>query len=93
MGFLCVLKMYPVRLFIVEKMGFRTAPRRYEISSKPQPLLQKNCLSYTSETLVEYTGMCLPTHALAHVHRPRATLVILFSKIDFYSFKRLYFSF
>ena len=52
MGFLCVLKMYPVRLFIVEKMGFQTAPRRCEISSKPQPLLQKICLSYAFETLV-----------------------------------------
>ena len=30
-------------------------------------------------------------HALAYVRRPRATLAILFSKIDFFLFKRLYF--
>ena len=34
------------------KMGFGVAPRRCEIRSKPQPLLQKKCLSYTFETLV-----------------------------------------
>jgi len=28
-GFLCVLKMYYVRLFIVEKIGFGMAPKRY----------------------------------------------------------------
>ena len=75
------------------KKGFGMAHRRCEIDFKPQPLLQKNCLSYTSETLAEYAGMCLPTHALAHVHRSRATLVILFPKIDFYSFKMSYFPF
>ena len=41
MGFLCVLKMYHVRLFIVEKMGFGTAPIQCEIHSKPQPYYRK----------------------------------------------------
>ena len=40
-GFLYLLKIYHVRLYIVEKMGFGTAPRRYGIHSKPQSLLQK----------------------------------------------------
>ena len=40
-GFLCVLKMYHVRLYIVEKIGFGTAPRQCGIHFKPQPLLQK----------------------------------------------------
>ena len=37
--FLCVLKIYHVRLFIVEKMGFGTTLRGCGIHSKPQPLL------------------------------------------------------
>ena len=73
MGFLCVLKMYHVRLFIVEKMGFGTAPRQCGIRSKPQSLLQKTCLSYASKILAAYTRMCLHTHALACIRRPRPT--------------------
>ena len=69
-GFLCVLKMYHVRLFIVEKMGFGTTPRRCEIHSKPQPLLQKTCLSYAFKTLAAYVGMWLRTHALVCVCKP-----------------------
>ena len=67
MGFLCVLKMYHVRLYIVEKIGFEMATRRYEIHSKPQPLLQKTCIFYVSKTLTAYAGVCLRTHALAHI--------------------------
>ena len=63
--------MYHVRLFIVEKTGFETAPRRYRIHSKLQPLLQKTCLSYTFETLATYVRMYLRTHTLACVCRPR----------------------
>ena len=74
-GSLCILKMYYVRLFIVEKIRFGTAPRRCGIHSKPQPLLQKTCISYASETLAMYIGMCLRTHALAHVCRPQPTHV------------------
>ena len=91
MGFLCVLKMYHVRLYIVEKMGFGTAPRRCGICSKPRSLLQKTCLSYTSKTLAVYVGICLRTRAglhmqaATHVWRPRATLVIFFPKIDFFA--------
>ena len=35
MRFLCALKMYHVRLYIVGKMGFGMAPRQCEIHSKP----------------------------------------------------------
>ena len=84
MGFLCVLKMYHVRLFIMEKMGFGIAPRRCGIHSKPQLLLQKTFFFHASETLVAYTGVCLCKHALAHVCEcvcgPRATLVFYFPK-------------
>ena len=69
------MKMYHVRLFIVEKMGFGTAPRRCGIHSQPQPLLQKLCLSYASKILAAYVGMCLHMHALAHVRRPQPTYV------------------
>ena len=50
--FICVLKMYHVRLYIVGKTGFGTAPKGCEIHFKPQPLLQKTCFFYVSETLV-----------------------------------------
>ena len=66
-GFLCVLKMYHVRLYIVEKMEFGTALKLCEIHFKPQLLLQKTCLFHAPETPVAYTGMCLCTHALVHV--------------------------
>ena len=72
-GFLCVLKMYHARLFIVEKMGFGMAPKQCGVHSKPLLLLQKTCISYASETLAVYVEMCLHTHALAYVHRPRPT--------------------
>ena len=70
MGFLCVSKSYHVRLFIVKKIRFRTASRRYGIRSKPQPILQETCLSYASETLAAYAGMCLRTHVLACIRKP-----------------------
>ena len=62
------LKIYNVRLFIVEKMRFEMAPRRCGIHSKPQSLLQKTCLFYVSETLAAYARVCLcamlwPTNA------------------------------
>ena len=69
MGFLCILKMYHVRLYIVEKMGFGTTPRRCGIHSKPQPLLQKTRLFHASETLAMYAKMCFCTHALVHVRK------------------------
>ena len=76
-GFLFVLKMYHVRLFIDEKKKeFGMAPKQCGIRFKPQSLLQKTCISYTFDTLAAYTGMCLHTHALARVHKPKATLVI-----------------
>ena len=60
-------KIYHVRLFIVEKIGFGTAPRRCKIHSKSQPLLQKTCLSYVFETLATYARTCL--HTLAYASR------------------------
>ena len=75
MSFLCVLKMYHVRLFIVEKMGFGMAPKQCRIHSKPQPLLQKTYISYTFETLVAYAEMYLHAYALACVRRLRPAYV------------------
>ena len=57
------------KAFYSEKMGFGMVHRQCEIHSKPQPLLQKTCISYTSETLAMYVGMCLRTHALAYVRK------------------------
>ena len=76
-----------------KKWGFEVASRRCGIRSKPQPLLRKTCLSYASETLAAYVGMCMLMQALAYVHKPKAILIILFPKIDFCSFKTLYFPF
>ena len=76
----CVLKMYHVRLYIVEKMGFGMARRRCGIHSKPQRLLLKTCLLHAFKTLVAYVGVCFCTHALAHIRGPRASLVIYFQK-------------
>ena len=59
-------EMYHIKLFIVEKMGFGTAPRRCGIHSKSHPLLLKTCISYTSETLALYARMCLRTQATTH---------------------------
>jgi len=59
----------------VEKMGFETALRQCGIYSKPQPLLQKTCLFYVSETLAAYIGVCLRTHALAHICKLLPTYV------------------
>ena len=69
------LKMYHVRLFIEKKMRIGMAPRRCEIHSKPQPLLQKTCIFHASKTLATYAGMCLCTHALAHVCKPLPTYI------------------
>ena len=44
-------------LYNGKKWGFEVVPRRCGVHSKPQPLLQKTCLSYTSETLATYVGM------------------------------------
>ena len=68
-GFLYVLKMNHIRLFIIEKIGFGMAPKRCGIYSKHQPLLQKTYIFHASETPVAYTRLCLRTHALAFVCR------------------------
>ena len=59
----------------MEKMGFGMASRKCGINSKPQPLWQKTCLFYASEALAAYAGVCLHTHALAHVRKPLPTYV------------------
>ena len=74
-GFLCVLKMFYVSHFIVEKMGFGMNPKRSGIYSKPQALLQKIYLSYAFETLVVYAGIYLCTHALARVRKSQPTYI------------------
>ena len=86
--------MYHVRLFILEKMGFGMASIKGGIYSKPQPLLQKICLFHVSEThSPAYACFGPRTQAITHVRGSRATLVILFPKIDFCVFKKLYFPF
>ena len=72
-GFLCALRMYHARLYIVEKMGFGMAPRQCGIHSKPQPLLWKIYIFHASETLAAYIGVCLYTLDLAHIRRPLPT--------------------
>ena len=78
--------MYHVKLFIIEKIGFGMTPKRCGIHFKPQPLLQKTCMSYSSETLVAYTGMCLRMQA-------KGLFGDFIFKIDFFSLNWLYFPF
>ena len=56
------------------------APRRCEIHSKPQPLLQRTCLFHAFEALAAYAcfGPCM--QAATQVHGLRATLVFYFQK-------------
>ena len=56
-------------------MGFGMDPKRCEIHFKPQPLLQKTCFFYISETLVAHARVCLRTHALAYICRLLPTYV------------------
>ena len=89
------LKMYHVRLFIVEKMGFGTTPRQCKIHSKPQPLLQKTCISYAFETLAvtqECVCVCMLWSAyIGHGPHTQAEghLAILFSK-KIFSYLKVY---
>ena len=79
-----ILKIYHVRLFIVEKIGFETVPRRCGIHSKPQSLLQKIFLFYVSKTLAAYTRVCLRMHALTHVRKLLPTYVGQGPLLSFY---------
>ena len=72
-------------------MGFGTVPRQCEIHSKPQPLLQKTCLSYAFKTLAAYTTMCLCTHALARIRSLRLTYASRWTLQSFY-FQKLIFA-
>ena len=95
-GFLCVLKMYHVRLYIVEKIGFGIAPRLCEIHFKPQPLLQKTCIFHASKPQMRtqecaYVCMLWPTYT--HIRGPRATLIIFFQKQIFAHLKGFIFHF
>ena len=69
MGFLCVLKMYHIRLFIVEKMGLERLVDDGGFIPNLSHYCKKTCLSYTSETLAAYIRMCLRKYALARVCR------------------------
>ena len=67
------LENVPCKAFYSGKNEVGTAPKRCGIHSKPQPLLQKTCLSYAFKTLAAYTTMCLCTHALARIRSLRLT--------------------
>ena len=73
MGFLCVLKMYHIRLFTVEKMGLERLADDGGFIPNLSHYCKKTCLSYTSETLVACVGIRLCSHTLARVCRPRPT--------------------
>ena len=53
-------------------------------------ILLKLQLHSKSRNVPSYACFSLCTQAASHVHTPRATLVILFLKMDFWSIKRLY---
>ena len=55
-------------------------------------IIVENLAFYAFETLAVYVKMCLRMYALARIRRLRATLIILFPKKDFCSFKSLCFS-
>ena len=76
-----------------EKKGVWNAPKRCEIHSKPQPLLQKTCIFHTSKTLAVYAVVCLRTHAFGPCTWAEGYFGPLFPKIGFCSFKKLYFPF
>ena len=82
-GFLSPLKIYHVRLFIMEKMEFGMTPRRCGIHSKPQPLLQKTCLFMSLKP-----QLC--THALGHVRRLLPTYVSQGPLWSFYFQKQIF---
>ena len=66
-------KNVPCKAFYSWKNGLWNGSRQCGIHCKLQPLLHKTCLSYASETLVAYKGMCSHMHALACIRRPRPT--------------------
>ena len=65
------------------KMGFGTAPRRYMIHSKPQPLLQKTYLFHASETLVVSMIALAPICRLLPTYAGRGLLWYFISKNKF----------
>ena len=100
MGFLCVLKMYHVKLYIMGKNRVWNGSQIMWDSFQTLANIAENFLSYASKTLTVYAGMCLRMHALACVHRPRPTYVgrgpfghFISKNGFFFSFKRLYFPF
>ena len=96
---LCVLKMYHVRFYIVENRIWNDSQTMWD-SFQTSDIIAKNfpflCLwnpSYVCRSVLAYECFGPRMQAATHVHRSRATLVILFPKIDFYLFKMLYFPF
>ena len=79
-------------------MGFGTAPRQCEIHSKPQPLLQKNCIFHTFEPKLRMQD-CAYVRILWPIYTgfyPRmwaeGYFGLLFSKIDFCAFNIFHFN-
>ena len=80
MGFLCVLKMYHVSLFIIEKIEFGTTPKQCRIHSKGNNM--PTCAYISSHMQVA-----------THIHKLRATLVVYFQKNIFANLKGFIFHF
>ena len=96
LGFLCVLKKVLYMAIYIVKMEVGTTPKRCEIHSKSQSLMQKTCLFYVSGTLHTCAGSGMRVHALwlhlqadSYVHRQRASLALLFQK-QIYLFIKCY---
>ena len=71
MRFLCVLKIYHVRIFIVWKKGFGTIPRRCGIRSKPQH-------KYRKLVLYKFLKIAICVQDQAYVRMQKATYVSWF---------------
>ena len=74
---MCVLKMYYVRLYIVEKWGLEWFLDDMRFIPNLNHYCRKLTLFFFNvfETLVVYAGEYLRTHALAHVRRLLPTYV------------------
>ena len=97
---MCFEKLPCKALYSGKKKGLEQLPNDVGFIPNLSHYCKKTCLSYASETLAAYTGMCLHTQDLAHVCKPLPTYVgrgplwsFYFQKIDFCSFKMLYFPF
>ena len=99
MGFLCILKMYHVRLFIVEENGVWNSSQMMWDSFQILAIIAENLhfLCFLNPSCIRrsvpmYAGFGPHMQAVAHVRGQMATLVFLFSKIDFCLLKKVIFS-